>query len=383
MKSVVFTAGLLWSCLFIQQTSAQIGNTLTKPVPEKEFQQVKSTLSKLDPKSYLLKMKVIGADGSIRDEVLGMKSLAGLKKDQLTGGFLVNNGAAQTFPGLGGNQTTGGGRSGNGMGLNGGSGKQGLPGQPGSTGGRQENGLTIPEPGSGNQQQGGSAGGQGGFNTRIDQMGNGGAGSITRPGGMVMGKDGGDGGGKPDAGGGKPDAGGGTKTEGPKTGPNTGSGGGSSSGGDRTPPNTSGGSGSSGGDRTPPNSAGSGGSGGADRTPPNRSGHNTGGFGRPVGNNVVPKGGGRGGNTQTGMPDPEGNAATGQPSMLAGNSTLRNNPAAGNTGQRNPGVRNPGSQVTLPADFQKGSFFLCDGCTEKALGMAGMRGLEQFMNTYR
>ncbi len=83
------------------------------------------------------------------------------------------------------------------------------------------------------------------------------------------------------------------------------------------------------------------------------------------------------------MPDPEGNTGSGQPSMLAGNSTLRNNPAAVNTGQRNPGVRNPGSQVTLPADFRMGSFFICDLCTQKNLGLSGMQQLEQFMQTYR
>ncbi len=381
MKKIL-TAGILLAVgTYFQAAYAQVGATLSKPVPEKEFQQVKSTLSKLDPKSYLIKMKVIAADGSIRDEVLGMKSLAGLKKDQLSGGFLVNNAASGLFPGLGGNPAAPGGNNGMGAGLNNGGGKQGQPGQPGGNGGKQQNGFALPQPGTANQQGGGNTGSQGGFNTRVDQMGSGGNNRITRPGGMVMGKDGGDGGGKPDAGGGKTDAGGGTKTEGPKN-TNTGSGGSGSSGGDRTPPNTSGGSGSSGGDRTPPNTAGGSGSGGADRTPPNRSGHNSGGFGVPVGNNVTPKGGGRGGNTQAGMPDPEGSTGSGEPSMVAGNTTVRANPAV-NTGQRNPGVRNPGSQVTLPADFRTGSFFICDLCTQKNLGLSGMRQLEQFMQTYR
>lgn len=365
-------------CLSISNmVFSQLGGVLTKPMPEKEFQQVKSMLGKMDPKSYLIKMKVVGANGQVRNEILGMKNLAGLQKDALTGGFSVDNSASMfKVPGRDGTQ----GNNGPGFGIN-----NGTRSEPGNNN-SQGSGFGMNNPNQGGvQEPGAGAGNQSGqgFGTRIDQMGNNSPG-ISRPAGMAMGKDG-----ATTGGGDKPDAGGSKTDPGPKTGSNVGSGGATppSSGGDRTPPNSTG-SGGSGGDRTPPNSSG-------DRTPPNSSGVNSGGNYTTTPPNRSPDGpkppndyGGNNvpGETRASMPNPDRSSGNGKLALAPGSQgavgAVRTNPSMA-AGIKKPGLATGRSIITLPGNFQQGSYFICDLCNSKSLGVAGVQKLERLLMKYK
>jgi hypothetical protein len=357
MKRLILIGSIIW----FSTSWAQLGTTLTKPVPENEFQEIKSILSSVNQSAFRLELNVIGANGVIRKEVLGMKNLAGLQRDGSGKNFMVNNSGAV-------------GRL-----------QQSIPGGSG-TGNTPGNTINIPNKGTANQHQENSFG-----TARVDQTG---GNSQSRPGsfrgrsmgnpggGLTQGKSGEGGGEKPDKGGGEPPKGG---TEPPKGGTEPPKGGGEPPKGGTEPPK---------GGTEPPKGSGE---------PPKNTGSGGGGLG------VGPKPGGEGDK----KPEPKApanswtgptlvNTWTGSSGTTGGGSRsgeeekdkkptntytpsggLAGNPSLG--GQPGPTQQQMGANrmISMPPDFQRGNFFICDICNTGSLGAANLNRLESILAKYQ
>ena len=410
MKNILIIICLIFSI----QGYSQLGTTLSKPVPEKEFQEIKSILSAVKQSAFRLEMNVIGANGAIRKEVLGMKNLAGLQKDATGKNFMVNNGGA-----VGGLQ-------------------QSRPGGTG-TGNAQGNNFGIPDKNSTTQNQGSAVG-----TARVDQMGSNnqnrpgsfGGRSMGNPGGGLSQGKSGEGGDKPDKGGGEPPKN--TNTGGGNTGGHNNTGGSGTSGGH----NNTGGSGTSGGNNNTGGSGGNNNTGGSNSGGKNQNGanqntgntntwtgsgnSNNGGSGDQGGkkpedkspvNTWTGSGTNTGGGTAGGDKKPEakgptntwtgagintgsntwtggsGNSNTGggrgeekdkkPTNTYTPSGGLAGNPSLG--GQPNPTQQQMGANrmISMPPDFQRGNFFICDICNTGSLGAANLNRLEAIMAKYK
>lgn len=347
MKNILIIICLIFSI----QGYSQLGTTLSKPVPEKEFQEIKSILSAVNQSAFRLEMNVIGANGAIRKEVLGMKNLAGLQKDATGKNFMVNNSGAI------------------------GSLRSGMP----------EGNSTIPSDPSkinqGQQNRNNDAStftqfGQTGSQGSNRPSGFGGTGQ-SRPG--TMGKS--DGGSAPD--------------KGDKSHTNT-----SGGSGDRTHNNTS----TTGHNNTPPvpanannysrsenddakkpePSKNTGGS-TSQNTSSNNIGANTW-SGNTSGGSGSRTNTGAGANTWTGAGNTTTTGGSGEEEKKKREMSSVSNPGPNNvSSQSNPGTQrfSANQTISFPPNFRQGSFFICDLCSVNLIGQPAMNRLESILTKYK